>query len=125
MTGNANQSSAQENISRIRGSRLREKPRPRATAAASAAEPERAELDLAVVEAEEGSVREVAISARRVFVASTVNPEIAIMQESLRMRQKHASYFECAKSKLIGCEDLACPADTATPVAKTKLTGND
>lgn len=52
----------------------REKPRRRATARERTAEPEREEPDLATAEDEVRRAREVAISAKSVFVSSAVDP---------------------------------------------------
>jgi len=104
---------------------LRERRRRRAIVRVRIDEPVRDEPDPALVEEEAGREREDAISIRRVFVASAVDPEIVEILESFRMRQKHASYFECAESELVSREDFASPTDTATPVAETELAGND
>lgn len=105
--------------------RRREKPRRRPIVQESIVQPARAEVDPVHEEGEVGRVREVASSARRVFVASAVDPKIALVLESFRMRQQHASDFECAESELVGFEDLTSPTDTATSVVQPELAGYD
>ncbi len=100
---------------------LREEAGRRAIAPAGIADPARAELDPAVAEAEVRSVRETAIPARSILVASAVDPEIVTALETFGMCENHAPDFECAESELVACEDFAGPTNGATPVAKPEL----
>lgn len=83
------------------------------------------ELDPAAVEEEDRGAREVATSARSVFVASTIDPEIVIVLEPFWMRQEHDTDGERAEAELVGDENLARTANRATTMANAELGGYD
>lgn len=83
------------------------------------------ELDLAVAEAEERRVREVAIGVRRELVTSAVDVELFPLNETFRVGEHHDADCEGSETELVSREDLTCPANRTAPVTETELCRND
>lgn len=83
------------------------------------------EHDLAFVEEEVRSVREIAIGIRRELVSGTIDPEIVVVLETFRMCQEHNPDREGAKTELAGVHHFARPTDRTARMTLAELDGNN
>jgi len=102
---------------------LRSEARGRAIAAVGIGDVARVELDLVVAEAEVRSVVEDIIAGTGELCASTIDPEIIVVLEALRVRQEHDPDAEGIEAEL-GTHDLQCPTDGTTCMTLAELAGN-
>jgi len=79
------------------------------------------ELDLAVAEAEDRRVREVATGARSELVTSAVDMKLFPLNLAFGVGQQHDADCEGSETELVGREDLASPTDRLTAMAHAEL----
>jgi hypothetical protein len=103
---------------------LRDEPRRGAIVLVGVVDPESAEPDLAVAEAEDRRVRELAIGIGRVLVTGAVDVQLLPLNEPLGMRQDHAPRDERPEAELVGSVDHAHPSHGPTPMGQTELSRN-
>ena len=104
---------------------LREEAGRRAKALVSTADPDRAEPDLAVVEAEVRSEREAAIPAKKELVAGTIHVQFIPTEEPLGMSPNDGTDREASETELVGHEDLMSPTGGLATMAHAELGRDD
>lgn len=106
---------------------LRREPRRGAIVAVGNVNIVRVEPDQAAVEDEAGRPREGAIGIWRPLVTGAINPEVVVVLEADRVRERHDTDHECAKTDLAGrvFHDYAGTADRTATMADAELCVDD
>lgn len=113
---------------KVRGSLLRRGPtRRRAIEVVGKGRPVRVEPQPVVAEAEARSTIKRSAGVLRVMelITCTVDPEIVVVLETVRMGEQHDADGKRAEAKLIALHDFACPANRAAAMPQTELRRNE